>query len=183
MVLSNKIIKSFISKKGNQVVFRYPRKSDVGDMLKFANGLIEEDTFVLLCGKKLTLKEEEKFLRETLAKMRKREAVMIVAEVNGKYAGNARVTKGILRQSHLGETGIALVKEYREEGIGYELFQTLIAESKKLGLRLLTLGCFECNDRALHLYEKLGFKRAGIIPGALQYQGSYCGEIQFYLPL
>ncbi len=178
-----KVLKSFISKKGNKVIFRYPQKSDVSEMLKFANDLIEEDTFVLLSGKKLTLEEEKKFLKETLEKMRKREAVMIAVEVNGKYAGNARVTKGILRKSHIGETGIALSKQYREEGIGYELFQILIAESKKLGLCLLTLGCFECNDRAIHLYEKLEFKRAGIIPDALQFKGGYCGEIQFYLPL
>ncbi|MEK7119576.1 MAG: GNAT family N-acetyltransferase, partial [Patescibacteria group bacterium] len=72
---------------------------------------------------------------------------------------------------------------YRQEGIGYQLLSTLIEEGKKAGLKLLILHCFENNDRALHLYEKLGFKRAGLVPGVYAYKGTFVGEVTLYLPL
>ena len=79
--------------------------------------------------------------------------------------------------------GIALVRQFRDEGIGTELLKTLISEGRTAGLRLLTINCFENNDRALHVYEALGFIQAGVIPGEVSYKGKYYGEIKMYLPL
>ncbi len=61
--------------------------------------------------------------------------------------------------------------------------KSLIDEARSLGLRLLTLSCFENNAPALHVYEKLGFQKAGIIPEAISYKGKYINEIHMYLPL
>ncbi len=178
-----KVRKTFQSKKGNSVVFRYPKEEDLEDMLAYANALIAEDTFVDLSGKPITREEEEKWLREGIEQMEKKEKVHLVVEVNGKHAGNAELRRGKLRRSHGAEIGISLAKQYREEGIGTELLRALIDEGRHLGLRLLTLNCFEGNDRALHVYEKLGFKKVGVIPGAILYKEKYIGEVKMYLPL
>jgi RimJ/RimL family protein N-acetyltransferase len=177
------VIKTFKSDKGNSVVFRYPKKSDLDDMLAFANSLIEEDTFVMLSGKRLTREEEVKHLNETLEDMQKGKKIHIAVEVNGRYAGNGVIRIGILRHSHVGDVGISLTREFRDDGIGTELLKTLISEGRTAGLRLLTINCFENNARALHLYEKVGFIRAGVIPGEVSYKGKYYGEIKLYLPL
>ncbi len=178
-----KIIKTFKSKKGNDVVFRYPKLDDLDAMLAYANGLIAEDTFVGLPGKPLTREEEKRVLDELLEKMEKNEKVNVVVEVNNRYAGSAELRIGQRRHAHVAEVGIALAQEVRGEGIGNDLLTVLIQRAKNLKLRLLVLHCNEKNTRACHVYEKLGFKKAGVVPGAISYKNEYIGEVKFYLPL
>lgn len=179
----NTIITSFVSKKGNRILFRYPTPDDVNDMLAFANALIEEDTFIELSGEKLTREHEQSVLEGILKEMEEKTKVHIVVVVNGKYAGNAEIRRQKRRKSHTGEIGIALLEKYRDEGIGTELLILLIQEARSLGLKLLFLNSFEINERALHVYEKVGFKAIGTIPGAIAYKGEYVGEVKMYLPL
>ncbi len=181
--IQGKIIKKFKSKKGNDVFFRYPKKEDLDDMLVFVNGLIDEDTFVMVSGKHISRTKEKKFLDNTLSGMKKGNKIQLVATVNGKFAGNCELRRGERRKRHVGDIGIALSKAYREEGIGRELLKTLLHEGKKLGLRLLTISCMEHNSRALHVYESVGFTRAGMIPGAFRYRGRDVGEIFLSMPL
>ena len=165
-----KIIKIFTSKKGNTVTIRYPKAEDLDDVLQFANAIVDEDIYVDVLSEPVTREVEEKWLIDTLEKIEQGKKIQLVAEINSRYAGNCEIRIRDKRQSHVGEIGIALAKEYREEG-------------KKIGLKLLILNCFENNDRALHLYEKLGFTRSGLVPGVYAYKGSYVGEVTFYLPI
>jgi len=178
-----KIIKIFTSKKGNTVTIRYPKAEDLDDVLQFANAIVDEDIYVDVLSEPVTREVEEKWLIDTLEKIEQGKKIQLVAEINSRYAGNCEIRIRDKRQSHVGEIGIALAKEYREEGIGRELLSALIEEGKKIGLKLLILNCFENNDRALHLYEKLGFTRSGLVPGVYAYKGSYVGEVTFYLPI
>lgn len=177
------IRKRFVSTKGNSVVFRYLEKSDLDDMLVFVNQLIDEDTFIEMCGKKLTRDEEVKHLNVALEDIENGRKIYVTVLVNGQYAGNGVLRIGELRHTHVAEIGISLVSQLRDEGIGTELLNTLIIEAKAIGLRLLTLNCFENNPRALHVYEKAGFKRSGVIPGALNYKGGFVGEVKLYMSL
>ena len=174
----------FISKKGNSVVFRHTTPDDLEAMLSYINTLIAEDTFIGLYGEPLPRDEEEKTLKEILEGVGSGDRVFIVVEVNGVYKGNAGVQRDkTRRKKHVGNIGISLAAEFRNEGIGAQLLATLIEEGKRLGMRLLHLTCLENNDRALHLYEKLGFKRCGYIPNACFWKGGYVGEVTLYLPL
>jgi RimJ/RimL family protein N-acetyltransferase len=180
---SKKFLKTFTSKKGHIIVFRYVQREDLDDMLDYINGLITEDTYIEKSGNLVTHDEEEEVLTKMLARMSLGEFVNVVALVDGKYAGSGDVRRGKLRHSHVANLGISIAKEYRDEGIGTELLKTLIDEGKKLGLRLLTLNCYENNERALHVYESLGFKKAGVYPGAISFKGEYIGEVHMYLSL
>lgn len=177
-----KIIKTFTSKKGNKVTIRYPKWEDLDAVMAFANALVAEDTFVAL-NKEITREEEARWLADTIVQMEIGKKIQLVAEVNGKYAGNCEMRIHDKRQAHVGDIGISIGKDYRNEGIGAELLLTLIEEGKKAGLKLLILHCFENNARALHLYEKLGFKRSGTVPGVYAYKGSFVGEVTLYLPV
>ncbi len=179
-----KVIKTFTSKKGNTVVFRYLREDDLDAMLAYANALIAEDTFIGLYGEPLSREEEKKHLDETIEGMKKGDKIVVVAEINGVYAGSGDLRREtIRRKKHGANIGISLLKEYREEGIGTLLLKVLIDEARTMGLRLLTLTCFENNDRALHVYEKLGFKQVGLVPEACFYKDKYIGEVVMYLRL
>lgn len=177
-----KIIKSFKSKKGNTVVFRYPKNDDFLAIWQFAKELAREDTFIEL-NREPTEEEERKWFDDMITKFTKKDSSYLCVFVNGVFAGNVHVEKGRYRHSHVGHIGISLLEPFREEGIGTVLMQAVIDEAKGLGLRLLTLSCFENNPRALHVYEKLGFQKIGVIPGDIAFKDNYVGSIQMYLPL
>ena len=166
------------------MTFRYLREDDLDNMLSYINALIAEDTFIGMYGEPLTREEEKKHLDETIESMKKEEKIVIVVEIHGKYVGSGDLRREtVRRKKHGGNIGISLLKEYREEGIGTLLLKALIDEASTMGLRLLTLTCFENNDRALHVYEKLGFKQVGFVPEACLYKDKYYGEVVMYLKL
>lgn len=178
----NNEVRTFTSKKGNTVELRYPQEGDFQAAWNFACDLAAEDTFVTLT-EAPSEEAERKWFTEMFEQMHNKEAVYLSAFVNGAYAGNGRVLMGKHRHAHTGRLGVSLAPQYRDEGIGTELMRALIDEARSLGVRLLTLSCFDNNPRALHIYEKLGFKTAGTVPGAISFQGSFVGEVHLYLPL
>ncbi len=182
MTSLRQIVKTFKSKKGREVVFRYPQEGDFEQTFSYACDLAEEDTFVELTGK-ITREDEQKWFKEVLDQVQQGKQIYLTVLVDGKMAGSGEVRIGKYRHSHVGEIGLSLAAQYRDEGIGSELLKILIDQARRLGLRLLKLNCFENNSRSLHVYEKLGFKRAGLIPGAITYKDNYIGEVIMYLPL
>ena len=177
------IVKTFTGKKGATGVIRRVHKDDLDEMLRYVNKLIQEDTYVLISGKPVTQEEEAKFLQNTLKEIQTKQTITLIVEVDGTFAGIASVRRDIYRKYHVGTPGISLAAEYRGQGIGKIVFETLIDEAKKIGIRLLVLHCFENNARGLALYESLGFKRIGVIPKAVLFKGNYIGEVDLYLPL
>lgn len=175
-------IYSFISKKGNKVVFRNPNMDDFEPIWQFACNLAKEDTFVAL-NKVPTEIEERKWFDEMIEKVENNTAIYIFVDVNVTFAGNGRVLIGSQRGAHVGHLGISLAPQFRSEGIGTELMKSLISEAKSHKLRLLELTCFENNTAALHMYEKVGFKKAGVVPGAIKWKDEFVGSVHMYLPL
>lgn len=52
------------------------------------------------------------------------------------------------------------IREERQgSGLGQHLLQAVMAETMRRGFRELTIGVEDDNDRALHIYRKLGFTR------------------------
>jgi RimJ/RimL family protein N-acetyltransferase len=61
------------------------------------------------------------------------------------------------------------------------MFETLIKIGYKyLPYKLLTLNVYSLNIKAQKLYESVGFKRYGMLPGGIYYKGEYIDEIQMY---
>ena len=178
-----KVLHTFKSRKGNMVEFRYPTKDEFQPLWNFACDLAAEDTFVELSGLPPKEAEEKKWFETMIKDVENRDAIYVHAYTNNRFIGNGRVLKGKYRHSHVGHMGISLVPEFREEGIGTELMQTLIKQAPDIGIRVLELSCFENNSRALHVYEKLGFIKIGTMPAAIAWKGGYVGEVKMYLPL
>jgi RimJ/RimL family protein N-acetyltransferase len=93
------------------------------------------------------------------------EVISGIAEVGGKIIANGEVTRGryIDTRRH-GQLGLTMIEEYRGQGIGRRIIETLVGESRRAGLRTLEVEFLAENQTARRAYEKAGFKRAGIIP-------------------
>ncbi|MFC1646733.1 GNAT family N-acetyltransferase [Patescibacteria group bacterium] len=181
--MNTEIIKSFTTKKDHEAVIRPVRISDLKVLHKYANDLIKEDTYILLSGKPLSLKEETKYLKDCIKSVKEKKLIHLIIEVDGEFAGSFQVRRFDKRKLHVGEIGISLAPKFRDEGLGTECLNTLIGEAKKMGLKLLTLTCFSINSRAIKVYQKVGFKIAGIIPDVYKYKGKFEEETIMYLPL
>jgi RimJ/RimL family protein N-acetyltransferase len=46
-----------------------------------------------------------------------------------------------------------------------------------MGLRLLVLSVYATNNRAIHVYEKVGFVQTGGVPGKHLREGKYIDEV------
>lgn len=171
------ILHRFTAKNGGRVILRTPRWEDLDDLLNYINSLADEDLDVLPERRKMTKDEEADWLGRRLAEMEKGEIIDVVAEVDGRVVANSEVVVEGRSMGHVGEVGIAIRSGYRDVGIGTEMMKTLVEESCKGGLKVLVLRAFANNNRAIHVYEKAGFKETGRIPKGLCRNGKYVDEV------
>lgn len=157
-------------------------KSDlkkVKEFQNFINCLIKEEAMVLL-RKKKSQKEEEKWLKEELENIKKKKGIILIAEDNNRIVGISEIKLRRERQSHIGEFGISVRKEYRGIGLGKKLMAKVL-ESARRELRpkpkIIRLSVFLENKIAQNLYKNFGFKKVAKIPKQLQYKGKLLDEI------
>ena len=179
-----KIIKSFISKSGKEILLRYPSIDDVGILLKYINTISRENTFITMSGEQESLESETKWLQGILAKMSQKDGVHILALHNKELVGTTQVlrdTEGKKRTAHVGHFGLSVKKEYRSDGIGYELAKTVVDRAHvELQLQIVTLFVYEPNIKARQLYASVGFKEYGILPAGTFYKDTYVDTILMY---
>lgn len=173
---ASQVIKTFTANDGRTVILRTPRWEDLDDFVELINSLVEEGADISMT-QKVTRDEEADWLGRTLPNLEKDNIFYLVAEVNGSIIANSELRKKRGYSSHVGELGIIIKKGFRDVGIGTEMLKALIARAETIGLEFLTLRVFSSNERAFHVYEKLGFTEAGRIPNGLFKNGKYLDNI------
>ena len=83
----------------------------------------------------------------------------VVAEVDQEIIGYCGLWV-IIDEGHI--TNIAILPEYRGNGLGEKLLLAVIDTARELGAETLTLEVRVSNDVAKGLYRKLGFQDGGI---------------------
>ena len=63
------------------------------------------------------------------------------------------------------------------------MIKTLILQAKKLNLKLIELSVFATNERAIHVYRKMGFKESGRKPNYIFKDGEYINHVDMVLEL
>ncbi|MEY8353747.1 GNAT family N-acetyltransferase [Lachnospiraceae bacterium 54-53] len=86
------------------------------------------------------------------------------------------------RCGHICNASYAVNAEYRGQHIGEKLVMHCLAQGKELGFRILQFNAVVAtNVSARHLYEKLGFRQLGVIPGGfLMKDGHYEDICPYY---
>ena len=76
----------------------------------------------------------------------------------GNFIGNIEIMD-VEGDAASGELGICITARQQERGFGSEAIPAMIRyATKEYGLKRLMLRVFPFNDRAVHVYEKCGFK-------------------------
>ena len=105
-----------------------------------------------------------KFIRKQL---RRRNAAIFVAELDGKVAGYVNVEVGTIPPIYVHDKeaylcGIVVDNEYRRKGIGKALMKEAEGWAKKKGLYSIALTVHTGNKGAYTTYKKSGFKELNL---------------------
>jgi ribosomal protein S18 acetylase RimI-like enzyme len=155
---------------------------DLDNCVVFVNDLVgekkTEPNLGVMVDTKQTREGESEWLANQLIGIEKGSIVSVAAEAGGRIVGNSSVTRGSYQdtQRH-GNLGIAVSRKSRDMGIGVEMMRTLVKESRKAGLKTIQLEVFANNPRAIHVYEKTGFKQTGRIPKKMLRNGKFIDSI------
>lgn len=175
-------LRSPLAKDGQKVTVRSIRWEDLDDCIEFINSLVEEGSDIAM-ETRVSRNEEADWLGKRLASIEKGELVDVVAEVEGRMVANAEVGRRRGPMSHVGDLGIGIRAGYRGIGVGTMLMNTLVEESRKMGLKILVLDVFDTNKIAKGLYKKIGFRETGRIPKGLFKKGEYVDLVRMTLEL
>ncbi len=183
------VVAEFRTSDDRKVVLRTLRRNDIDAMLKFANALVREkktnrDLGIISFDRWLTKKEEGRFLRMVIDGVKRKNVVSLAAFADGKMVGHCDLRRRLPRDvRHSGVFGIVILDGYRGVGIGERMMGEALREARRVGIWLVELTVFAANARAIHLYEKLGFSRVGVVPGKMLRDGRHLDEVVMYADL
>ena len=160
----------FLLKDGREAVLRSPREEDVESTLEYLYVSAGETEYILRypeeCGK-YTAEGEKKLFEQKNASPNE---AMLMCVVDGRVIGNCEIAfyRG-MKTKHRATVAIALISEFWNQGIGTKMFEEMIrlAEEREEVMQI-ELEFVEGNTRARHLYEKMGFRIAGVHPNAIR---------------
>ncbi len=79
--------------------------------------------------------------------------------------------------AHGGVLGMGLLAEWQGKGIGSALIRTAMAAARQRGLARIELTVSALNQRAITLYERVGFEREGLKRDASLIDGVYSDSL------
>ncbi|WNF35822.1 GNAT family N-acetyltransferase [Bacillaceae bacterium IKA-2] len=151
-----------ISKSGHEILLRSATLLDTKAVLRLSYQVISEnDTLVTTIGEfNVTEEQQRSFITMYNDDPSN---VMIVAEYNRNIIGVLTFQRGMLQKYfHHGSIGMIVKKTWRSSGIGTALLTTFLewADYQPL-LEKLCLDVLASNEKAIALYNKLGFIEEG----------------------
>lgn len=165
-------------RNGKSVTISYlSRKDSVREILRYINRFVAEGSH-LGFDKKFTLKEESRWKKDKLALMKKGDAFVIIARIDGRIASIAEARRGNFKERNNVGCGIGVTKECRRLGLGEIMLRRLIIiAKKKMKPKNIYLTVDEPNRPARLLYKKLGFREIARFRGWVLHKGKYIDKL------
>lgn len=165
---------------GQRVILKSPDMFDAAQLLEHMRQTSAETEFMSRYPEEITVSVEA---QSRFLQMIENDAdnFMLAAYIDGRMVGNAGVTRirDNMKYRHRATFGISLREEVCGLGLGTLMMQEILEIVKSTGIEQLELSVFADNLRAIHLYEKIGFVKVGIMPRAYRLKdGSYHDEVQ-----
>lgn len=171
-------------KSGENIIIKHLTKLDVDGVWHNFNEVIEESSYLPVFFPVRSQLEKDSWYRN----IKKENEICIVAENPDlkkphNIIGQCEILNSDWNASeHVGVLGIIIRKEYRELTIGRVLIDFAIRESKILNNKeKIILSSFSTNERALHLFKKLGFEVIGVRKKQFLMDSKYIDEVMMEL--
>lgn len=163
-----------------KISIRHLSKYDVEGVWNNFNEVVEEGLYLPVFFPVRSQLEKESWYH----KIKSENELCIIAENLSLKAPNNIIGQCEISNSewdaslHIGNLGIIVKNKYRDLGIGTNLIDMAIRESKKLNNKeKIILSCFSTNERAIHLYKKLGFEIVGVRKKQFYMDSMYYDEV------
>ncbi|CCC81855.1 Acetyltransferase, GNAT family [Thermoproteus tenax Kra 1] len=129
-----------------------------------------------------SIADEFAWFAEKLRAVERGDAVFKVAEIGERLVGTCEIARSRRRGfNHVGVLGIAVAREWRGRGVGRALAEAAIRDACGRRLfELIVLEVMDVNERAIRLYEKLGFVKYGYLPKGAKLRGRYFNIVYMY---
>lgn len=170
----------FTLKDGREAILRSPIEEDVQGTLDYLYKSAGETEFILRypeeCKAKYTYDSEKAFFERISASP---DDAFFNCIVDGTIVGNCHIAfMTNMKTRHRATIGIAILKDYWNQGIGSEMFRAMIkAAENHEGTTQIELAFIEGNSRGRALYEKFGFRIVNMLPDAIRLKdGSFRNE-------
>lgn len=125
--------------------------------------------------------EEAKLLQNMEASPR---AFMLSAFDQDKIIGGVGIFTGADDARRFNSTlGISIQNKYQGKGLGHHMMKYAIEQSKLAGLHRIELSVRTYNPDGIHLYEKMGFEKVGLLKEVAYVDGKFVDEILYQLIL
>lgn len=118
----------------------------------------------------LPLERIEGFVRASVAN----DAVQFMAVEGGRVVGWADIFPSWAHAvAHCGTLGMGVLAEYRGQGIGRRLLEACIHKAWRKGITRIELEVRADNERAIRLYQAMGFTQEALKRRAMRFDGVY----------
>ncbi len=121
-------------------------------------------------------------VREFVAQSVEQDAAQYVAAIGEKVVGWCDVfAHWAYAQKHVGTLGMGVQAEFRGQGLGRALLVKTLEHALKNHIYRVALEAREDNNRAIRLYEQLGFRHEGRAACALRFDGVFYTGVKMAL--
>ena len=102
-----------------------------------------------------------------------------VAERNGRVAGTYILRPNQLGPgSHVANAAFMVASDAQGSGVGRRMAEHCLSEARRMGFRAMQFNfVVSTNAPAIHLWEQLGFKIVGTLPGAFRHPEKGYGDV------
>lgn len=128
----------------------------------------------------LELERIEGFVRDSVAN----DAVQFVALDGATVIGWADIFPAWADAvKHCGSLGMGVLAAHRGRGIGERLLRACLAKAQRQGITRVELEARADNQRAIRLYERVGFEHEALKRQAMRFDGVYYDAVQMSILL
>lgn len=159
------------------MMIRSYESRDLPEMIRIWNEIVEEG---------VAFPQEEPLTPESGAAFFAAQSYTGVAEIDGKIVGLYILhPNNVGRCGHICNASYAVDRDARGKHVGAGLVTHCLSQAKKLGFRILQFNAVvESNLPARRLYERLGFRQLGTIPGGFRLKdGRFENICPYYIEL